>query len=205
MGRPSTSKTRILEAARDLIWKHGFFAVTIDTICSQAEVRKGSLYHFFEDKSDLATAAFGALWESMRPRLEEVFSPEASPMDRLRDYFRFRYEYQAGLRQKYGRVMGCPFCLLGLELSDQEEPVADVARSVLTRRCNYVAAALRDVQARGKFHIDDVALSAQRVSVFVEGCLLQARIQNNFDLLNDLASGGLAMIGARENGAEFAV
>jgi hypothetical protein len=99
--------------------------------------------------------------------------------------------------------MGCPFCLLGLELSDRQEPVAGVARSVLTSRWHYVEAALRDIQAVGKLHIDDAALSAQRVSVYVEGCLLQARIQNNFDLLNDLASGGLAMIGARENGAEF--
>jgi TetR/AcrR family transcriptional repressor of nem operon len=193
-----------LEAARDLIWKHGFFAVTIDTICVEAGVRKGSLYHFFDDKSDLATAAFGNLWESIRPRLEQAFSPEAAPLERLRNYFRFRYEYQAGLRQKYGRVMGCPFCLLGLELSDRPEPVAAIARPVLDSRCDYIEAALRDFQADGRFHITDAAISAQRVSVFVEGCLLQARIQNNFDLLNDLASGGLAMIGARENGAELA-
>lgn len=205
MGRPSTARARMLEAARDLIWKQGYFAVTIDTICREAGVRKGSLYHFFDDKSDLATAAFGNLWESIRPRLEQVFSPDTAPVDRLRNYFRFRYEYQAGLRQKYGRVMGCPFCLLGLELSDREEPVVNVARSVLTSRCNFLEAALRDVQADGNFHITNAAISAQRVSVYVEGCLLQARIQNNFDLLNDLASGGLAMIGARENGAELTV
>jgi len=60
MGRTSDTRERLLEAAIDLLWASSFGAVSVDQICEGAGVKKGSFYHFFESKIDLAIAAYDA-------------------------------------------------------------------------------------------------------------------------------------------------
>lgn len=58
MGRTSTAKEKLLDVAFKLIWDQSYGSVSVDDICQQAEVKKGSFYHFFESKAELAIAAY---------------------------------------------------------------------------------------------------------------------------------------------------
>ncbi len=195
MGRTSDSKDRILTAGRDLIWKQGYCAVTIDAICEEAGVRKGSFYHFFDSKSDVATAAFEELWDEVRPKLDQIFALDVPPLDRLQNYFRFLYESQLELKRKYGCVVGCPFGSVGSELSQREEPVCRNARAILASYRKYFETALRDAEAEGAIETRSIPAAARRLSAYMEGCLLQARVQNNLGQLRDLATNALDFIG----------
>ena len=55
------SKTKLLEAALQVIRTKGYAATTVDDICEQAGVTKGSFFHHFKSKDELAlsAAAFG--------------------------------------------------------------------------------------------------------------------------------------------------
>src|SRR5437868_9083806 len=109
MGRTSNARERMLEATRTLIWKQSYGAVTMDAICTAADVHKGSFYYFFDSKADVAAAAFAALWVYEKFRLDQIFSARLPALERLENYCAFLYEQQVELRQKHGCVVGSPF------------------------------------------------------------------------------------------------
>jgi TetR/AcrR family transcriptional repressor of nem operon len=48
------SKTKLLDAALQVIRAKGYAATTVDDICHQAGVTKGSFFHHFKSKDELA-------------------------------------------------------------------------------------------------------------------------------------------------------
>ncbi len=75
MSRTSTANVRLMAAAIDLMWEESYGAVTIDDICTRAEVKKGSFYYYFTSKADLAVAALEHLWaEEWKPSMDSQFS-----------------------------------------------------------------------------------------------------------------------------------
>jgi len=51
------SRTRLLDAALILVRSRGYAATRVDDICAAAGVTKGSFFHHFKGKDDLALAA----------------------------------------------------------------------------------------------------------------------------------------------------
>src|SRR3954463_11168767 len=87
MGRVSDAKDRLLEAAITLVWRNSYGAVSVEDICNEAGVKKGSFYYFFPGKNELVAAAFRHYWAGVRPELARVFPPGAPPIERLRTFF----------------------------------------------------------------------------------------------------------------------
>jgi TetR/AcrR family transcriptional regulator, transcriptional repressor for nem operon len=162
MKRTGNTKERILETARSLIWKHGYSHVTIDAICAETGIQKGSFYHFFENKAALAVEAFEAMWESYKPLLDELFTDSAPPLKRLQNYLRHLRKRQIGLKKKYGRVMGCPFCLLASELSQRNEAVGAKARAILKFYPKYLEVTLREAKAAGLVKLKNIRATVQQ-------------------------------------------
>src|SRR5271157_5410933 len=82
------SKLRLLETAHGLIWRQSYGSVGVDQICEQSRVKKGSFYHFFRSKSELAVAAYEYYWEQRsRLTLDGIFSAQTPPLERLDAYF----------------------------------------------------------------------------------------------------------------------
>jgi TetR/AcrR family transcriptional repressor of nem operon len=195
MKRNGNTKERILVAARDLIWKHGYSHVTIDAICEEIDIKKGSFYHFYDNKAALAVVAFGALWDDYKPLLDRIFAADSPPLKRLQNYLRFLHKTQMDLKQKHGRVMGCPFCLLASELSQREEMVGVNARAILDNYPLYLETTLRDARAEGSVVLRSVSAKVLRLCAYVEGCLQQARIQNDLAVLRNLTPGVWDLLG----------
>jgi|SRR5581483_7701313 len=195
MKRIGNTRVRIIEAARDLIWKHGYSHVTIDAICDEIGIQKGSFYHFFENKAELAAVAFEALWEEYKLLLDRAFSSSAPPLKRLQNYLSFICRTQIELKQKHGRVMGCPFCLLASELSQREELVGANARAVLDFYPKYLTATLRAAQAEGSLELKSIPATVRRLCAYVEGSLQQARIQNDLAFVRNLTPGAWHILG----------
>ena len=143
MKQESGTRQRLLDTAIQLIWEQSYGAVSVDDICQRAGAQKGSFYHFFPSKSDLAAAALEAHWEKLRPDLDRIFSSQTPPLERLAAYCDFVYERQRQKLQEFGRVCGCPFASLASELSTQDENVRQKSQQILERRFRYFTAADR--------------------------------------------------------------
>jgi TetR/AcrR family transcriptional regulator, transcriptional repressor for nem operon len=56
---PIDSRTRLLDAALATIRRKGYHATTVDDLCAATKLSKGSFFHHFKGKEDLALAAVG--------------------------------------------------------------------------------------------------------------------------------------------------
>lgn len=197
MGRVSDAKERLLTAAIELIWEQSYGAVTVDAICEHAQVKKGSFYHFFTSKAELAVAALEAHWQNAKPDLDRIFSPLTPPLERIKNYFDYTYRRQVEEKERCGRVLGCFYSCLGCELVHNEEIICNKARESLSHHCKYFESALRDAAAEGSIPTQNVATSAKSLFSFWGGVLLQARIQNDPEPIRTAKKVAMQMIGAK--------
>ncbi|HEY1717532.1 MAG TPA: TetR/AcrR family transcriptional regulator [Verrucomicrobiae bacterium] len=198
MGRPSEAKEKLLQVAFDLIWNQSYGSVSVDHICARARVNKGSFYHFFPSKSDLAVAAYEEHWREKQPELDKIFSPQIPPLERLERWCRHICNRQKQKAEKYGHVCGCPYASLGTELATQDEKIRVKAQELMDRNIRYVESALTDAKRQGLVSIDNPQAGARRVYSSVLGLLLQAKVRNELELLQDLEPMVMNTIGARE-------
>ncbi|EEF58738.1 TetR/AcrR family transcriptional regulator [Pedosphaera parvula] len=197
MGRTSDAKGKLLDVAFDLIWQQSYGAVSVDDICDRAQVKKGSFYHFFPSKSDLAVAAYEEHWQQSRPRYDSLFSPQTPPLERLENYCKRVYAGQKEKLEKTGRVLGCPFACAGSELSTQDEKIRVKSKEMFDRMCKYIESTLVDAHKAGLIESQDFPAKSQAIFCFVLGRLLQARVSNDVEVLRDLAPTVMQMIGAQ--------
>lgn len=85
------SKTRLLDAAMQVIRSRGYTATRLEDVCEVAGLTKGSFFHHFKGKEDLALATI-AYWNEVT---EGAFAAAphrglADPVDRLLGYVNLR-------------------------------------------------------------------------------------------------------------------
>lgn len=186
-----------MDAVLELIWTGSYGSTTIDDICQKAEVRKGSFYYYFDSKADLALAAIEEQWKKVRAECDCIFSPTVEPLQRLRGYFEFGYNFQREMKQKYGHVLGCPLFALGAEVCTQEHDLQCKIQEILGYKLRYLETAIRDAHAAGLIDAPDPTSKARMVHTYYEGLLTQARIQNDVEVLRESLPGALAILGVK--------
>jgi TetR/AcrR family transcriptional repressor of nem operon len=101
------SKTRILDAALRVIRAKGYSATTIDDICLAAGLTKGSFFHHFKSKEELALAAAGH-FAAMADGLfaQAPYRALHDPLDRLLGYVDFRKAILQGSLPEFTCLLG---------------------------------------------------------------------------------------------------
>ena len=197
MRRESDTKTKLLQTALELVWESSYGSVSVDDICHRAGVNKGSFYYAFKSKSDLAVAAFEHHWNKKRPLLDEIFSSQVTPLTRLENYCDYVVRDQVAKYEQIGKLCGCPFSSIGSELSTQDEQIRRKAHELAERSMKYLSATLRDAIAEGSIDAKDPVELAREVFCYAKGLIMQAKIENNPDILNCLKKGVLRLVAAK--------
>lgn len=85
------ARQKLLNAALTVIRTKGYEAATVDELCAAAGVAKGSFFHHFRSKQDLAVAA-AAYWSDRTGALFAAapYHRHADPLDRVLGYIDFR-------------------------------------------------------------------------------------------------------------------
>lgn len=170
-----------------LMWEQCYSRVTIDAICEKAQVKKGSFYHFYKSKAELALAAFDYHWETYsRPCWDRMFSASTPPPDRIQSYLSFGLEKTHEQQREHGRVLGCPFFNVAQETSTIEPEVSQKINELLENFLSYLVTALRDAKSENLTDIEDPDSTARSLFTLVQGSVTQARIKNSLQPLLDL-------------------
>lgn len=202
MGRTSDADERLMTAALDLIWEESYGGVSIDDICQRAGVKKGSFYYFFKSKAELAVAALEKLWrDEWKPAMDACFSPSVEPVDRLCNGLEALYQKHATHFQNTGKVLGCPVCSVGSEVSTQEVDVNGKVREIVARKRRYYESAIRDGIADGTIEAGDPAQKALAYACLIEGAVSQARIMNDPEVLKTLPLAAKSLLGVKSRPA----
>jgi TetR/AcrR family transcriptional repressor of nem operon len=190
MGRTSDAKEKLMEAAMELIWAGSYGSTSVDDICERAEVRKGSFYHFFESKAELAMAGLGVAWREHLAELDHIFSPIHPPLERLRKVCAKFVDHQKEIHSRHGRVLGCPVHSLGAEVSTWEGVLQAKIKEAICQHHRYFESALRDAAAAGQIpKRPDPSARARIISAYIEGLLMHARILNDLSVLKEMEAG----------------
>ena len=197
--KPETdTKRKLLETAIELIAESSYGSVSVDDICAKAGVNKGSFYYAFKSKSDLAVAAYERHWEAKRPMLDHAFSPQIPPLQRLDMVCQGIIDDQKQKFATYGKMLGCPFCSIGSELSTQDENIRCKAEQITARMMKYWESLVRDLATEGLIQSNDFAETAGEVGMYVIGVLTQAKIENSVKHVERLKHGVVRLLGVKQ-------
>ncbi len=193
----SNTKQRLVETAIEMVWKHSYSSVSVDDICKAADVRKGSFYHYFKSKAELAVEAMEQHYQCSKSDFDAVFSPSLTPVERFDKLADFAYEKQRRTLEEYGHVCGCPFATLGSEMASQDDLIREKADKVFRRYERYYESTLRDMVAEGSLPADtDITARSEEVSSYIFGQVMMARVQNSLvPLERDLKEGLFRLLG----------
>jgi len=91
------SKAKLLDAAIRVVRTKGYNATRIEDVCAEAGVTKGSFFHHFKSKDDLALAALKH-WKALSSDLfaNAPYHLATDPLDRVLAYVDFRKSILTG-------------------------------------------------------------------------------------------------------------
>ncbi len=196
MANSKGTKERLIDTVIELIWRNSYGSVSVDEICKTANVKKGSFYHFFPSKAELAVAALEQYYTESKPLFEDIFSASRTPLERFDRLVEVILVRQKDIAEKYGHVCGCPFASLGSEMAGQEELIREKIQNTIGKyKTKYYEKTLREMVDDGIIDADtDIHLKAQEVYSYLLGQVMLARIQNDLKPLNDSLKNGLFKI-----------
>ena len=202
MGRASTgTKEKLIETARELIWRESYNAVSVDEICKRADVKKGSFYHYFPSKAHLAVEAMDAGMQEMKDIYDDIFSPTRPPVERFSLMAQHVIDHQKEIAAEYGHVCGCPFAGLGSEIAGQNDVISEKVADICVKKSAYYQSALRDLIAEGRVDASlNVEAKANELFSFIIGQMIMAKIWNDLTFLEkNLERGIFDLIGLKMN------
>ncbi len=178
MGRTSDARERLIQSGMEIIHAGGYAQAGVQEICTRAGVRKGSFYHFFPSKGDLALAVVEQFRAFADTIFDQALAPDLPPLDRLPRLFHLAAAMQVQIKAESGFVKGCPFGNLSLEMSGHDEPL----RLSLAQVLAHLTARLEETLREGDIpHAD---LKAEAVLTLFEGAMLQAKTRNNPEIIH---------------------
>ena len=86
-------KKQIIDAARELFFKHGVRRVTVEEICSKAKVSKVTFYKYFDNKHDIAKYIGDELIKLGFARFEEIKGLDLSFPEKIDLMTQWRVEF----------------------------------------------------------------------------------------------------------------
>jgi TetR/AcrR family transcriptional repressor of nem operon len=162
---PPLSRTRLLDAAMHVIRAKGYASATVDDVCQRAGVTKGSFFHHFKSKDDLAIRTvqhFSAMAEDLFATAP--YHAAADPLDRLLGYVDFRAAILEGELPEFT-------CLLGTLVQETYDTHPDIRRACEQGMSEHIAGLMRDIELARERYAPDASWSAESVGYFIQSVL----------------------------------
>ena len=170
------SKEKLLDAALQVIRAKGYTATRIEDICEAAGLTKGSFFHHFKSKEDLAVAA-AEHWSTVTAALFEAapYHRRADPLDRVLGYLDYRKELLRGKVPEFT-------CLVGTmvqEAYDTEPAIRDACDRCISDHAAKIEQDIAEAMAihgiRANWTAQSLAFHTQAV---VQGAFILAKAKS---------------------------
>jgi TetR/AcrR family transcriptional regulator, transcriptional repressor for nem operon len=170
--QPST-RERILLAAIELFYAHGYAATGMAEILQKANANSGSFYFFFTSKEDLLVAVLEWYQANLGPvLLAPVFKQTKDPIRRI---FLLLEKYRQNVVATEF-AFGCPLGRLALEIEPDRRAVHDKIAANFTGWSRAVQELLEHAQREGRLpRRCDLRQLSRFVLTVMEGAVMQAR------------------------------
>lgn len=194
--KTADARDRLIATAMQLMHDKGYTAVGINEICKEADVKRGSFFHYFPSKQDLALAVLDTQWQrTVSELLEPAFAPDLPALGRIKRMFQYCYHYQRTTRDQMGHMLGCPFGILAAELSTQDSVIRERVQEIFEGFASYFEAAVREAHTgESEARVDPEAVGKELIA-YLEGALLVAKAHDDPSLFEKLTAAALRLAG----------
>jgi TetR/AcrR family transcriptional repressor of nem operon len=177
------SKTKFLDAALHVIRAKGYTATRIEDVCETAGLTKGSFFHHFKSKEELAIAAaehWGAV--TTAAFASAPYQALADPLDRLLAYVEFRKAILQGELPEFT-------CFAGTTIQEVYETHPAVRQASEKTISDHVAVVEGDISAamskygiQAEWSAESLALYTQAV---IQGAFILAKAKRDAKVAAD--------------------
>ncbi|WP_417310033.1 TetR/AcrR family transcriptional regulator [Devosia sp.] len=178
------ARTRLLEAARDLIRLQGFAATSVDDLCREAGVTKGAFFHHFKSKSALGIAA-AQFWHDTTSVFfaEAPYHAPATALERVLAYVAFRRQIIAGEIAQFS-------CLAGTLVQEVHATAPEISRAAGEAILCHAATLETDIaEAMAEHGLSDTdftaASLARHTQSVLQGAFIIAKAGNDPDFARE--------------------
>ena len=164
------SKARILDAALRVIRTKGYSATTIDDVCATAGLTKGSFFHHFKSKDELALAAtahFAEMADGLFAAAPYRTPPD--PRERVIGYVKFRKSILTGDLPEFT-------CLLGTLVQEAYETHPAIREACDKYISAHAALVEADIAAAKRIYAPKAKWSPASLALFTQAALQGAFI-----------------------------
>lgn len=171
------SKTKLLDAALHVFRAKGYGATRIEDVCEAAGLTKGSFFHHFKSKEELAVAA-AEYWGTVTSALfaSAPYHQEADPVRRVLAYVDFRRALVRGELPEYT-------CLVGTMVQETYETHPAIRQACADSICGHAATVQHDIAAalsqcgiEDQWNAESLALYTQAA---LQGAFILAKAKNS--------------------------
>ena len=159
------SKAALLDAALSVFRAKGYTATRVEDICEAAELTKGSFFHHFKSKEELAIAAAEHWINVTSPTfLCADYQTLPDPLDRLLAYVDFRKELLKGELPEFTCFAGT----IIQEVYETHPSVRDACEKSIT---GHAATLVADIDAAMRLYGVDRSFSAESLALYTQAVL----------------------------------
>jgi TetR/AcrR family transcriptional regulator, transcriptional repressor for nem operon len=160
--RPAHTKKTLIDSAIKLMLAKGYEATSVDDICCESKLTKGSFFHHFKDKEGLAKAALDAFCccqgEEMSKRMAKG---EKDPLARIEGLIDVMSNMVEGSKD----VQGCLIGNFAQELSDTHPELRKACAGKFEGLAGMIQKDLDEAKIKYKANVDTESLAYHFVAV----------------------------------------
>lgn len=170
------SKTRILNAALQVIRAKGYSATRIEDVCEAAGLTKGSFFHHFSTKEELAVAA-ADYWSEITSALfaGAPYHAPSDPLDRILAYIDFRKALLQGELPEFTCLVGT----MAQEVYDTHPAIREACERSISGHARTlvpdIEAAMRHQGIKADWTAESLALYTQAT---IQGAFILAKAKH---------------------------
>jgi len=175
------SKTKLLDATLKVVRGKGYSATRIEDVCAEAGLTKGSFFHHFKSKEDLALAAV-AHWNAHGSQIFAAASyhDAPDPLSRLIAYIEFRKAILTGELPNFT-------CFAGTIIQEAYQTHPDVSAACERNISDHAKTLEADIRAATRVHRVSGTWTPESPALHI-----QAVIQGGFILAKAKGSAAVA-------------
>lgn len=181
MGKAERTKEFIIEKTAPLFNKKGYAGTSLTDMTDATGLTKGSIYGNFEDKDDVAVAAFDFNMNRLIGQVREIQASERSAAGKLRAFISV---YRNGATSPVLQD-GSPIINTGAEADDTHPQLKERANEALARWHKSISAIIQQGKMQGEFrgNVSSTEFASLMISL-IEGGSALSKMSGNENYLN---------------------
>ncbi len=189
--KAQATRERILLAADDLFFLHGYHATGLEKVIKAAGVTKGNFYYYFKSKEELAVQTLEWHFKQTILQTEQAVKVanenKHSPLNSLFTILELMSAKQK-LQQQAGQIRGCYFGNLSLELSAESKAVKNKLKLIFDQFIKSFTSLLEAARSAGEISqsIEPSMTAAMILSQMEGAILLDKANQKNHNVDNSI-------------------